>query len=126
MVSDLKNAQHSGMPDEDEYEESKVSELISGVTAGVKRGAAGSLADRNLAANEMYTAMPDQGCSWQRRLVQSVLGQDDAQGNRLSLGATPESTRNEQVLTLESGEVKVKATKYAVPIRQTWNRWVDH
>ena len=69
--------------------------------------------------------MPERGCTWQTNSVKSVLGQEDAQGNRLSQGATPESTRNEQYLTLEGGMGKVRHTKYVVPGRNTVNRWVD-
>jgi hypothetical protein len=125
-VEQLKTkASHSGMPDDEAFELSMVSDLVSGRTAGVKRGESGSFANPNFAGDEPYTAMPDRGCSWQTNSVKSVLGQEDAQGNRLAQGATPEATRNDQFLTLEGGMVKVKHTKYVVPGRNTIARWEE-
>jgi hypothetical protein len=118
-------ASHSGMPDDEAFELSMVSDLVSGRTAGVKRGESGSFANPNFAGDEPYTAMPDQGCSWQKNSVKSVLGQEDAQGNRMAQGATPEATSNDQFLTLEGGMVKVKHTKYVVPGRNTVARWEE-
>ena len=125
-VAELKNSRlQSGMPDSDEYEASKVLGNISGSATGVKRGEAGSMANLNFAADEPYTGVPDPGHAWHKRAVHSVLGQDDVQGNKMSLGATPEASQNEQILTLVDGNVTVKRSKHSIPSRSTVVSWLD-
>ena len=82
---------------DDEYEESKVQDMISGAACGVTHGEPGSLVDRNQCEHEPYSGMASG--PWQKKLVHMVLGQDDVQGNRSIFGATPEATQHEQILT---------------------------
>ena len=109
--------------DEYSYEETKVQDMISGAACGVKRGEPGSLVDRNQCEHEPYSGMASG--PWQKKLVQMVLGQDDLHGTRSIFGATPEATQHEQILTLEEGSMKVKGSKWTVPNRQVWSRWVE-
>ena len=62
---------------------------------------------------------------WQKKLVNTVIGQDDVPGNRSLLGATPESTHQEQILTLIEGNMKVKNSKWTIPNRQVLCQWMD-
>ena len=83
----------------------------------------GSLVDRNQCEHEPYSGMASG--PWQKKLVQMVFSQDDVQGNRSIFGATPEATQHEQILTLEEGNMKVKSSRWTVPNRQVWGRWVE-
>ena len=58
QVSQLQDATaaQSGMLN-DEYEESKVQDMISGAACGVKRGEPGSLVGRNQCEHEPYSGM---------------------------------------------------------------------
>ena len=84
---------------DDEDEDSKVQDIISSAACGVKRGEPGSLVDINQCEHEPYSRMSSD--TWQKKLVQMVLGQDDVQENRTIFGATPEATRHEQISRLE-------------------------
>jgi hypothetical protein len=112
----------SGEIDE-EYDLSRTRDMISGAACGAKYGFPGSMADKYQCAHEPYTGMPME--SWGKKLVRTVMGQDDVQGTRTLSGATPESTSEQQIVTLEDGNVKLGPSKYTVPNRQVLSQWMD-
>ena len=104
----------------EDIQDERLSDRCSGVTLNVKRGDPGSLVHKNMCEVEPYTGMGTGG--WQKRLVEVILDQPDVTGHKNSHGATPEAAVHAHVLTLESGDVKMKNTKHLVPASRTGQR----